>query len=212
LKGERRAVTVADTVHRGELDALKKELEEKAKSTARVAPQVSEAIQELITAISYDDRALLDSSLNSLFSCLADVARDIIKREVLASEGIREGIRQAWKERFEGRPCENLDEVKNVIASPIDERMASMIRLRDNLVKMIGENGYPVENAQQLEDGIRELRRFRENILRDWPSPSRQPSPINRKAVAEAREAIARGEKGLRKQDLVWGEPPEKTK
>jgi hypothetical protein len=61
-----------------------------------------------------------------------------------------------------------------------------------------------VKNAQALEDGIRDLRRFREDLLKGWPS-RKPPSALNQAAIADARTAIKRGEKGMSKDELVWG-------
>ena len=43
------------------------------------------------------------------------------------------------------------------------------------------------------------------DLLKDWPSPNKRPSPINRKLLAETRDAIIRGERGLKKEELIWG-------
>jgi hypothetical protein len=201
-----------DIVSPSGIDALKEKLQDIAGSSARVAPQLSDAILDVLTALDYADESLLASSCNSLLSCLVVVARDIIQREVKASEDTREGIKKAWREHVDGVACENFDEIKNVIESIIDERIASMTKIRDKLVKPLEEKEYQVENSQQLEDGIREVRRFRETILKDWPSLNKRVSSINRQAVAEAREASARGNKGMRKDELIWGRTPSDEK
>jgi hypothetical protein len=186
-------------------DALRRKLRELASSSMRVAPELSEAIQGVLTAANYADQALLDSSLNSFLSCLADVARDIIKREISASESTREALKKNWNEYIDGIPRENFDDLKSIITSIIDEQLASMTKLRDKLVKLLEEKECPVENAQRLEEAIRDWQRLNDDVLKDWPSSDTRPSPINRQAVAEAREAIGRGNFGMRKNELVWG-------
>src|SRR5437016_1868811 len=94
-----------DIVKRSELDSIKKQLEGIANSSAQVVPQLSDAIQAVLTAADYADKALLESSLNALFSCLADVARDIIERELKAWEGTKKGIKESWQQ-LDGFPCE----------------------------------------------------------------------------------------------------------
>jgi hypothetical protein len=60
-------------------------------------------------------------------------------------------------------------------------------------------------NAQQLEEGILDLEAWKAGIFVDWPAPDKKPSSLNRQAIAEAREALARGERGWRREDLIWG-------
>ena len=58
--------------------------------------------------------------------------------------------------------------------------------------------------VQALEDGLRQLWKFREDLLRGWPA--RNPaSPIDRETVSKARDAIRRGDKGMSKDQLIWG-------
>src|SRR5688500_18566393 len=112
-----------DTINRGELEALKKKLADVADHSPRMLPQLSDAIGGMLTAVSYADEVLLKSSVNSVLSSLTDVARDIIEKEVKAAKDTRDGIKKAWREYVDGVPCEDFDELKNVIESLIDERI-----------------------------------------------------------------------------------------
>jgi hypothetical protein len=188
-----------DTVNRNQAETMKRTLESIANSSSGVPPQVNSAILDVVTAANYADEALLVSSFNSLLSCLADVARYLIQRTITAVEETKTAIRKGWRESVDCLACEDFDDLKNAIESIIDERISTMSQLRDKMVKKLEERDYKVENAQQLEDAIRDLRQFRQDILKEWPSPNKPPSSLNRQAIAEAREAIARGEKGLRK-------------
>ena len=80
-----------------------------------------------------------------------------------------------------------------------------MTRLKDKLVGPLGEWECRVENADDLERGIRDLRQFRHDLLRNWPSSNALPSAIDKAAIAEARAAIASGTGGLKKDQLKWG-------
>ena len=189
--------------NRGAFDALNRELEAIAKQG--VSPLLSDAVQSVLTAIDYEDETLLESSFASLLNCLTEVARDLIGREISASENAKNVIRIYWRDSIDLTVSENFDEVKNAIESLIDRRIASMMEIRDKLVARLNKKDHPIANAPQLDEAIVDLRKFRESILKDWPSPESQPFlPVDRKAIAEAREAIARGEKGLRKDQIVW--------
>jgi hypothetical protein len=195
------------TSRQNTLGAMKEHLEGLANSR-RVPPGISQAVRELLTAINYADETLINSSLHALREALRLFVRDIVQRELEVTEITKNHIQEGWRKHVDGAAAENFDELKKLIESFIDERITSMTGARDELVKILEEKEYPVENAQQLENSIRDLRRFRENILKEWPSPGRRPAPLNRQAIAEARAAIARGEKGLRKDELVWGNDP----
>jgi hypothetical protein len=203
---------MADTTKRSKLDALKEQVESLARRVQPVRPELSQAVRDLLTASCYDDETLINSSMNALFEALTGVVREIAQREIEVADATKKGLQEAWHEYVDGFPCENFDEFRKVLESFINERIARMTGVRDELVRVLEERAYPIENTQQLEDSIRDLSRFKENILKDWPSSSKRPAPINRQAVAEARAAIARGEKGMRRDDLVWGsDPPKKN-
>jgi len=200
--------TVSDTVNGNELDELKRDLQRLADSTAR--PELSDAVLAFITAINYDDEALMKSSLSSLLASLAEVVRDCIAGAITASEGTQAGLKEGWRKYIDKKAYDitAFEELKDTIESIIDERIARMLKLRKVVNYLAEEHEYQVENTQALEDGIRDLRKFREDMLKGWPS-RKPPSPIDRTVIAQAREAIARGEKGLRKSELIY--PSEKA-
>jgi hypothetical protein len=194
-----------ETRNHGCFAKMKKKLEALVSSSENVVPRLAEVLRDTLVAISYADNVLMASSVNALRSCLADSARDIIQGEVMKSKTAKEVIKKIWQEDVDGAACEDFDEIKNEIESLIDGRIASMTEVRDKIVKTLEEKEYHVENAHQLEDGIRELRQFRENLLKDWPPSGQVPSPLNKEAIAEARKAIANGGNGMKKSELVWG-------
>lgn len=196
-----------DTVSQNELKALERELE-RLSNSSNVRPEFSRAMLDVMAALNYADEILVNSSFEAFLSSLSDVTRSLIQRELAASENTKTAIRQGWREYVDGSPLENFDDLKNLIESTIDARIFVMTQLRDKLVKPLEEREYVVANGQQLEDAIRDFRQFRQDILRDWPSSNKPPSPLNKRAIAEAREAVAKGEKGMRKNELIWGKTP----
>jgi hypothetical protein len=199
--------TVSDTMNRNELDELKRGLQSLADSTAR--PELGDAVLALIAAINHEDEALMKSSLNSLLTSLAEVVRDCIAGAITASEQTQAGLKEGWHKYIDKKAYDItvFEELKDTIESIIDERISRMLTLRKVVNFLSEEHEYQVENAQALEDGIRDLRKFRAVMLQRWPS-RRPPSPIDRTAIAKARQAIAGGERGLRKSELTWGSDP----
>jgi hypothetical protein len=194
--------TMPDCVSRSEIEEWK-QLQQLGEATAR--HEISDAVRDLIAAVDYRDKVLGDSSFASLLAVLAEVTRDFIVKNLDTVECIKSGLKEGWQKYFDKKAYEIavFEELKDKIESIFDEQIASMLKSR-KLVNMLQKHGQHVENADALEDGIRDLRRFREKMLKGWPS-RKPPSPIDGDAIAKAREAIARGEKGLSKDELVWG-------
>jgi len=196
--------TMPDTANRSEIDELKSVLQRIADTIAANCPQVSDAALALIAAVNYDDQALVDSAHASLRSALAELASDCISRELSATEGMKSGLREGWQKYIDKKAYEIavFEEIKDTVESIIDERIARMLKVR-TLVNCLKDLEQEVKNAQALEDGIRDLRRFRENLWKGWPS-RKPPSPVDRTALAEARAAFQRGERRMSKDELVW--------
>jgi hypothetical protein len=206
IGNEQGELKMHDAVSRNEIDELKRELQRTSDTVVKdSAPQVTDAVLALIAAVDYEDKALMDSSFASLMASLAELARDRIAKAISASEDTKAGLREGWKKFIDKKAFEItvIEEIKDKIETIIDERIEVLSKLR-KWVKSLEKHEQQVENAPALEDGIRDLRRFREDILKGWPS-RKPPSPIDRTAVDKAREAIARGEKGMSKEELVWG-------
>ena len=199
-----------DITNRSKLDALKNALGRLAKSASIARPELLRPIKDLVAALNYEDNVLIQSSSISLLEGLRNFVQDIIRRALEVSELAKSGLRKAWRETVDGVPCDDLEELRRAVEEHIDERLAALTALRDGPVKMLEVRGVPVENAQQLEDGIQDLRELKENIFKDWPPSDKQPSPLNRQAIDEARAAIRRGEKGMRREDMIWGVDPSK--
>jgi hypothetical protein len=198
--------TTPNTGQGNDLDELESELQRLANKAASKCPQVADAALALITAVNYEGETLVDSSFASLQVALAEVANGCVVRELSASAGTQEGLRQGWQRYIDKKAYELtvLDEIKDKIEWIIDERIARLLNLR-KFVQSLEELGQQVEKAKALDEGIRELRKFREDLLGGWPS-RRPPSPIDPDAVAKAREAIRRGDKGMSKRELIWGD------
>ena len=197
--------TKSDATKGSEIDALKSALQHVADEVAGTCPQVSDAALGLIAAVNYGDKTLLDSSYASLLAALPGVANNCITRELASSEGVQAGIRDGWRRYIDKKAYELsvFEEIKDHLESIIDERIASILKVR-KFVRSLEGLGQHVEKSQALEDGIRQLRKFREDLLRGWPARS-PASPIDWETVSKARDAIRRGEKGMSKDQLIWG-------
>lgn len=198
--------TKADTTRASEIEELKGELQRLADKFACKRQQVSDAALALIAALDYEDEALVESSSVSLLAGLAELANDCVAREISASEGTQAGLKEGWQKYIDKKAYDLavFELIKDKIESIIDERIARMLKVR-KFVQIVAKLGQHVEKSQALEEGIRDLRKFREDLLRGWPT-RRPPSAIDHETISKAREAIRRGEKGMNKDQLIWGD------
>jgi hypothetical protein len=193
--------TTGMTSSKNKLSALKKQLDGIADQSG--ASKLSHAIGDLLSAISYDDKILIHSSLNYLLEALRLTAKDLVERELKNTESMKRSLREAWHEHIDGLVCENFEELRKVVESIIDDRLAMITSFRDQGIKQLEELGYHVDNANQLEASILDLQTWKQEIFRDWPSPNKVPSPLNREALAQVRAALSRGKKGMTKEDII---------
>ena len=182
-----------------DIEELKRGLQRLADTVAKVGvrPQIRDAALDLISAIEYADESLTKSCLNSLAAAAAELASNMIAKELNASTGVKKGFKEAWKEYIDGKAyeIEIFDAVRDKIETIIDERIAAMSTVR-KLVESLEKVDHHVENAQAITDGIRDLRAFREEMLKGWPSRKR-PSPIDKAAIAK----VARRHRSRREGD-----------
>jgi len=99
--------------------------------------------------------------------------------------------------------CDNLGELRKAVESIIDERLTAMTNFRDQGIKRLEELGHNVDNADQLETAILDLQSWKQQIFQDWPSANKVPSPLNREALAQVKATLARGKKGMSKEDII---------
>jgi hypothetical protein len=203
--------TGTDTGKANDLDELKDTLQQIADKAAGYQ-QIGDAALALIAALDYRDETLVESSFVSMATGLAKLANDCVAKALDVSHNVQARLKEGWQKHIDKRAFEIavFEDIKDNIESIIDEQIARMLSVR-KLARCVEQLGQTVAKSGALEEGIRELRRFREDFFRGWPSRKR-PSPINREAISKAREAIGRGEKGISKDQLIWRDKPsEKT-
>ena len=120
--------TAPGTAAANEMEAVLNQLRSVADAIAAKCPQVSDAALALITGTRYDDRTLVASSHVSLLSALADLANDLIARELEASSGLQAGLKEMWQKYIDNKAIElaAFENLKDAIESLIEERITSM--------------------------------------------------------------------------------------
>jgi HAMP domain-containing protein len=196
--------TRPDSATATDVERMVDELQKAAEAIPDKCSPVSDAILGLIAAIRYDDQALVDSALASLGSGLAPLATACIAKELDVSRTLQCALKDVWQKQIDKRAFElaAFEEVKDIIESAIEKRLAGMLKARE-VVDIVEELGHQVEDAQALEEGIRQLRKFREEFLRGWPSRV-PPSPIDQEAINKARQSFRDGYRGLSKGQMIW--------
>jgi hypothetical protein len=193
---------MANTASHATRKAMREEIERLVgQLDARFPPALIEAMQSLLTAIDYDDVALMRSQVHASLEGLQQVVHESIQRSL----GWPQRARDSWRTilgMLKGLPYENWDEAGKPLVSGLDGLLKNLSDLRDGAVKPLQKHGYEVENAAQLENTIRELQELKEGIVESWPWSDRELPPVDRAMVAESRAAIKRGE-GEPIEDLI---------
>src|SRR5207245_590294 len=110
-----------------------------------------------------------------------------------ASAAFQEGLREGWRDGTDQQTFEGdiLEEIKDKIEAIFEERMADLLKVR-KFVNCVIDHGHTVEKSAALDQGIGQLRQFREDFMKRFPS-RRPPLPIDREGIARAREAFRNG-------------------
>jgi hypothetical protein len=185
-----------------------KNLEEIEHIARSVHPELAQAAQNFLAALRYHDKILEKSTETSVKEVFATIAQEAAQKEIDVSVQVMTKLQEGWRKTIDGVVQEDFDKIRRVCLSFIDERIANMTGLRDDLIVHLEEEGYQVKNSQELEQAINDLRQFRENLLKDWPDSDRPPAPINRQAIDEAKKSISQQEKWMTRKDLIH---PKKT-
>jgi hypothetical protein len=159
------------------------------------------AMQAYLTAMDYDDIALMRSRLAEA----AESFQEALVEDIRGRLGAPVRIRQTCQEILETvkeHPLENWDEPGRLLEALFDGILAGLVEIINGPVKVLQKHGYPIANAAVLEDEINELHRMKQGILSDWPWSSRELPPVNRDMVAASRAAIRRHE-GEPIEDLI---------
>src|SRR5262249_5646090 len=134
-----------------------------------IPPMASQAIRDFICAVSYNDGALIESRAVPLLEELRGLVVRVISIELEKSKETLAGVRNFWRDHLDGVPHEDFEPPRKAIEAVVDERIAAMTGLRDEIIAPFNQKTKnPIENSKDLEDGIRELRKFKERLFQDW--------------------------------------------
>jgi hypothetical protein len=189
------------TIHSTQ-DPLCEEIERLAGRFDASIPQAfTQAMKSFLTAMDYDDAALMRSHLNAALESLQQVVYEAVQQRLELPHQAKEACSKI-RGLLKGRVSENWDELGRMLDSHFSEALKILTDLRDGPVRLLQEHGHEVENAPQLGRAIEELEELKHGILDDWPWSDRKLPPVDRQMVAESRAAIKRGE-GERIEDLI---------
>jgi hypothetical protein len=181
---------------RTELEKLVGELD------ASVPTGFTQAKKSFLTAMDYDDVALMKSHLNTAMESLVEVTNEAVQR------------RLGWPQRIED-PCKRLqefaeqadpgefDDLGRDIESRFDKMIQILTDLREGSVQLLLKHGYEVESVEQLESDIEAMRGLKEQTLGGWPWSADALPALDQKMLAESKAAWAQGEKGIPVDELI---------
>jgi hypothetical protein len=183
-------------------DPLGEEIERLAGRFDASLPQAfTQAMQSFLTAMDYEDAALMRSHLNAALESLQQVVHDAVQKRLGLPQQVREACRKI-RALLNGRVSESWDELGRMLESRFSETLTILTDLRDGPVRLLQEHGHEVENAPQLDRAIGEIQELKHGVLDDWPWSDRELPPVDWEMVEASRAAIKRGE-GERIEDLI---------
>jgi hypothetical protein len=179
---------------RGSPVGHQEELERLARAfDASHLPAVTQAMRAVLTAMDYNDPALLQSSMNEAGLALADAIGEEILRQHKWVALARDVCRGTMRD-LTCVPAENFDETGRSLESFLDNLLRHFAELRDQRVSLLLDRGYEVRNADCLARDIEDLQALKTETLGDWPwSWEDRPPPLNREMVERSRATIALG-------------------
>lgn len=183
-------------------DPLGEEIERLAGRFDASLPQAfTQAMQSFLTAMDYDDAALMRSHLNAALESLQQVVHDAVQKQLGLPQQAGEACRNI-RDLLKGRVSESWDELGRMLESRFSETLKILTDLRDGPVRLLQEHGHEVENAAQLDRAIEELQDLKHGALDGWPWSDRELPPVDWEMVEASRAARQRGE-GEPIEDLI---------
>ena len=163
---------------------------------------LTDALQSFLTALDYDDIALMKANLHTATVEFADCLNEEVQKRLDWPELARTVCRRAW-EIVEGNPLENWDELGTQIESLFKSMLEALVNLQSGPVKLFQKRGFAIENVRQLEGDIEELEQLKKSVLDSWPWANRELPPIDVEMLNASMAAINNGNKGERIEDLI---------
>jgi len=183
-------------------DPLREEIERLVGRFDAGIPQAfTQAMQSFLTAMDYDDAALMRSHLNAALESLQQVVCEAVQKRIELPHQVREACRKI-RDLLKGRVSENWDELGRMLDARFGEALKILTDLRDGPVRLLQEHGHEVENAAQLDRAIEELQELKHGVLDDWPWSDRELPPVDWQMVEASRAGRRRGE-GEPIEDLI---------
>lgn len=169
---------------------------------ADVPAGFTRAVRSFLTALEYDDPALVRSHLHAALEALVGVTDEAVRRRLGWPERIEAPCR-ALRELAEQAEPGQFDDLGRETAARFDRMIAALTDLRDGPVKLLLDHGYEVGAADQLDRDVRALMRLKEDTLGNWPWSVAALPPLDRQMLAESRAAFQRGEPGEPVEELI---------
>jgi hypothetical protein len=160
----------------------------------------TEAIQLMSVAREATDIALMVENIEKAFCAAAQALDEAIAYQLGWPTEARIVLGRI-SELMRDLPREDWDEFHRDIRTHFDAILRPLIKLRYSAVKV--ERNYRLNNAQQLDDDIKELQQLRNEILDHWPWSNEELPAVNQEMVAASMAALQRGEQGVPIDDLL---------
>jgi hypothetical protein len=163
------------------------------------SPPMIDAMQSMITAFEYKDQSLMESAFHSAMKVLHENLQNRVNRILQIPGAMRKAMAELSKMVAVQPPEKRLelmrdlknDLIQNGYFSTNTNELTDKLKQR---IKFLGDRGYPIENADQIDQITQEIQKLKQLALESWPSGDRPVPPLDRDMMARSKEAFERGE------------------
>lgn len=142
-----------------------------------ISADFTQAMRSFLTAMDYEDDALMRSHLNAALHSLVEVTNGAVRRRLGWPQRIELSCRRLSELAEQAEQPGEFDEQGREIVSRFDRMIASLTDLRDGTVKLLLDHGYEIEAVSRLEEDIEALIQLKEATLNNWPWSDAQRTP-----------------------------------
>lgn len=160
-------------------------------------PAMVNAIRGLISAMEYEDQALIASFANTFVDAIQDLVTEISGYQRTIVERIKSSCDNARKHVREN-PGGNHDAIGASLQEAIDQMLKSCLRVREAAARLDGR----IDDST-IQENIQTIQALRTGVVQNWPWSKLPPPPVDRGMVERSRAAFRRGEVGESVSELI---------
>jgi hypothetical protein len=187
---------MSTTTNRAKDSDQGKKLQKAAAGFRKIGPSVWQAVNELLTAIEYEDEVLADSAATALETALHNVLHQYLEKFIARSIGGSARITQMLDEvraKMRGKCYNNheTDDIGRDLIKRIDHDLQQLKSAQGSAIKLCS-HGFDIDGFEDLQFEIDATQALKEKFSNDWPWSSSRTASLDKEMAARSREAVER--------------------